>query len=111
MCTKAFTTDNVDDSSVFYCTSVLHSIFSSLARGHEREHVLNMRDFPQVKLNSEINARLLLLNEHGDLEFLLNNFCIKLSAKKMKVNVASMVTYLFIVFFKTVLGRKHSGKV
>lgn len=70
-----------------------------------------MRDFPQVKLNSEINARLLLLNEHGDLEFLLNNFGIKLSAKKMKVNVASMVTYLFIVFFKTVLSRKHSGKV
>ena len=29
----------------------------------------------------------------------------------MKVNVASMVTYLFIVFFKTVLGWKHSGKV
>ena len=34
-------------------------IFASLARAHERVHVQNVRDFPQTKLDSEIN-------EHGD---------------------------------------------
>ena len=33
----------------------------------------NVRDFPQAKLDSEINARF-LLNEHGHLYFLLHNF-------------------------------------
>ena len=39
--------------------------FASLARAHERVHVQNVRDFPQTKLDSEINAPF-LLNEHGD---------------------------------------------
>ena len=37
----------------------------SLARTHEHVHVQNVRDFPQTKLDSEINSPF-LLNEHGD---------------------------------------------
>ena len=40
-------------------------ISTSSARAHERVHVQNVRDFPQTKLNSEINYPF-LLNEHGD---------------------------------------------
>ena len=36
-------------------------------------HVQNVRDFPQTKLNSEINARF-LLNEQGDPYFLFYIF-------------------------------------
>ena len=35
-------------------------------------HVQIVRNFPQAKLNSEINVRF-LLNEHGNLYFLLHN--------------------------------------
>jgi len=35
--------------------------------------VQNVRDFPQTKLDSEINAPF-LLNEHGDTQFLFHNF-------------------------------------
>ena len=38
---------------------------ASLARAHERAHVHNVRDFPQTKLDGEINPHF-LLNEHGD---------------------------------------------
>ena len=33
---------------------------------HERVHVQNVRDFPQTKLDSEINAPFLRLKEHGE---------------------------------------------
>ena len=46
--------------------------FVSLAHSNERLHVRNERDFPQAKLDSEINIRF-LLNEHGDLYVLLHN--------------------------------------
>ena len=45
-------------------------IFASLARAHERVRVQNLRDFPQTKLDSKINAPF-LLNEHGDPRFFL----------------------------------------
>ena len=48
-------------------------IFASLARENERERVQNVRDFPQTKLDSEVNARF-LLNEHGDPHFLFYKF-------------------------------------
>ena len=48
-----------------HCASLLRTIFASLARANERARVQNVRDFPQTKLDSEINARF-LLNEHGD---------------------------------------------
>ena len=38
-----------------------------------RARVQNVRDFPQTKLESEINARF-LLNEHGDPHFLFYKF-------------------------------------
>ena len=36
-------------------------------------HIRNMRDFPQAKLNREINARF-LFNGHSDQYFLFNSF-------------------------------------
>ena len=45
-------------------------IFASLARAHERVCVQNVRDFPQTKLDSEINAPF-LLNEYGDPHFFI----------------------------------------
>ena len=59
------------DSLGLHCASLLRTIFASLARAHERVLVQNIRDFPQSKLDSEINA-LFLLNKHGDLYFLLH---------------------------------------
>ena len=56
-----------------HCASLLRTIFASLARANERERVQNVRDFPQTKLDSEINARF-LLNEHGDPHFLFYKF-------------------------------------
>ena len=44
-----------------------------LARANERARMRNVRDFPQTKLDSEINARF-LLNEHGDPHFLFFKF-------------------------------------
>ena len=58
-------------------------IFASLARANERVHRHNVRDFPQGKLDSEINARF-LLNEHGDLHFLLNNFGVHIILFRLK---------------------------
>ena len=48
----------------------MRTIFASSARGNERVHAHNARNFPQAKLDSEINVRF-LLNENGDLSFLL----------------------------------------
>ena len=50
---------------MLHCTSLLRTIFASLARAHERVHVQNLRYFPQTKLDSEINSSY-PLNEHGD---------------------------------------------
>ena len=41
-----------------HCASPLRTIFASLARAHER--LENVKNFPQVKLDGEINARFLL---------------------------------------------------
>ena len=48
-------------------------MFESSARAHECARVQNVTDFPQTKLNSEINARF-LLNEYGDPHFLFYKF-------------------------------------
>ena len=50
----------------------MRTIFASLSRAHERVRVQNVRDFPQTKLDSGINASF-LLNEHGDPHFLFPN--------------------------------------
>ena len=56
-----------------HCASLLRTIFTSLARANERARVLNVKDFPQTKLDSEINARF-LLNEQGDPHFLFYKY-------------------------------------
>ena len=56
-----------------HCAFLLRTIFASLARANERVRVQNVRDFPQTKLDSVINARF-LLNEHGDPHFLFYKF-------------------------------------
>ena len=48
-------------------------MFASSACAHERVHVQNVRDFPQTKLDNEINSPF-LLNEHGDPRFLFQVF-------------------------------------
>ena len=53
------------NSIALHCASLLRTIFASLARAHERVHVQNVRDFPQTKIDSEINS-LFLQNGHGD---------------------------------------------
>ena len=58
---------------VLHCASLLRTIFASSARAHERVHVLNVRDFPQTKLDNRINSPF-LLNEHGDPQFFFQVF-------------------------------------
>ena len=48
-------------------------IIASSARTHERAHAQNVRDFPQTKLDREINSPF-LLNEHGDPPFFFQVF-------------------------------------
>ena len=70
-----------------HCASVLRTIFAPLARPHERQHVHSVRDFPQAKLDSEINARFLTLHcskcprlsAYQDFfKFCVNNLCFQL---------------------------------
>ena len=48
-------------------------------------HVHNERNFPEAKLDIEINARF-LLNEHGDLYFLLHNNSVHIVLLNLKDN-------------------------
>ena len=48
-------------------------------------HVHNKRNFPQARLDSEINVRF-LLNEHGDLYFLLPNNSVHIILLNVKEN-------------------------
>ena len=48
-------------------------------------HLHNERNFPQAKLDSEINVRF-LLNEHGDLYFLLHNNSVHIVLLNLKGN-------------------------
>ena len=57
-------------------------------------HVHNERNFPQAKLDSEINAVRFVLNEHGDLYFLLHNNSVHIVPLNLKEN------------FKKFIGRK-----
>ena len=54
------------------CAFPLRTIFAS-ARANERARVRNVRDFPQTKLDSVINARF-LLKEHSEPHFLFYKF-------------------------------------
>ena len=57
---------------LLHCASLLRTVFASLARANERVQVHNKRNFPQAKLDREINVPF-LLNKHGDLYFLSHN--------------------------------------
>ena len=48
--------------------------------------VHNERNFPQGKLDSEVNVRF-LLNEHGDLHFLLHNNSVHIVLLNLKENL------------------------
>ena len=58
-------------------------IFASLARANERVRVQNLSEFPQTKLDSEINAPF-LLNELGDPRFFGGIFAKNSLMKKEK---------------------------
>ena len=49
-------------------------------------HVHNERNFPQAKHDSELNVRF-LLNEHGDLYFLLHNNSVHIVLLNLKENL------------------------
>ena len=48
-------------------------------------HINNERNFPQAKLDSKINVRF-LLNEYGDLYFLLHNNSVHIILLDLKEN-------------------------
>ena len=48
-------------------------------------HIHNERNFPQAKLDSEINDHF-LLNEHGDLYFLMHNNSVHIILLNLKEN-------------------------
>ena len=68
-----------------HCASLLRMILASLARTNKRVHAHNERNFPQAKLDSEVNVRF-LLNEHGDLDFLLRNNSVHIILLNLKEN-------------------------
>ena len=53
-----------------HCASLLRTIFAIF---WARARVQIVKDFPQTKLDSEVNARF-LVNEHGDSHFLFYKF-------------------------------------
>ena len=52
---------------------IAHDVCVISARKRARARVQNVRDFPQTKLDNEINDHF-LLNEHGDPQFLFYKF-------------------------------------
>ena len=60
-------------------------IFVSSTLANERVHVHNERNFPQAKLDSEINVHF-LLNEHGKLYFLSYNNNVHIVLLNLKEN-------------------------
>ena len=56
------------DSLVLHSPFLLGTIFAELASADDCVHIPNVRDFPQGRLESEIDARF-LLNKRDDLYF------------------------------------------
>ena len=65
-----------------YCARFYASLASAKKK---RVHVDNERNFPQAKLDSEINVRF-LLKEHGGLYFLLHNNSLHIVLLNLKEN-------------------------
>ena len=71
---------------MLHCASLLRTVFVSLARAYECVRAHDRRNFPQAKLDSEINHHF-LLNEHGELYFLLHNFGVQIILLKYKTKI------------------------
>ena len=103
---------SLGDSSVLHCASLLRTIFASLAQANEFVQLHNERDFPQTKLDSEINIPF-LLNEHADLFFLSHNNSVHIilfekkikknywTEKKIKLKACSPSYHFYCVFRST----------
>ena len=72
-------------------------MFASLARANERVRVQNVTDFPQTKLDSEVNARF-LVNEHGDPHFLFSKFNENNILNNWEKKLAEIYGLLFVRF-------------
>ena len=80
MLKKKFARTSLCDSFVLHCATPLRTIFASLARAHER--ALTKRDFPQAKLESELNAIFLLrtfARNFSNIDFFSENFTLERS--------------------------------
>ena len=64
--------NNVSATMCALLPEPVRTMSASLARANERVHLHNERNFPQPKLDSEINVRF-LLNKYGNLYCLLLN--------------------------------------
>ena len=76
-------TSKAEKVKLIHCAFLMRTIFASLARANERMHVRNERNFPRAKLDSEINVRF-LLNDQGDLYFLLHNNSVHIALLNLK---------------------------
>ena len=86
-----------------HCASLLRTIFASLARAHGRVHVQNVRDFPQTKLDSEINSAF-LLNEHGDPRIFFQIFA---KNSLMKGHIWRRKKSLIVEHYEALLSRQN----
>ena len=96
------------NSLVLHCTSLLRTSFTSLAHAHEHVHVQNVRDFPQTKLDSEINSPF-LLNEHGDPRFFFQVFAENSLIKNIFEEEKSLIVE-YDFFWKIVPYWMYSGQ-
>ena len=69
-------------------------MIASLVRANERARTQNVRDFPQAKPDSEINARF-LLNETGDPHFLFYKFNENYILNNWEKNWQKSMVYFF----------------
>ena len=90
-----------------YCPG---TVLASLACARERVHVQKVRDFPQTKLDNEINAPL-LLNEHGDPHFLFHNFKTFQRAQHRMSKLCFHERIIECRVFEDILSIKESKKV
>ena len=70
-----------------YC--IEHPYCAARFLRYQRVHVHNERNFPQAKLDSEINVRF-LLNGHGDLYFLLHNNSVHIILLNLEENLKKL---------------------
>ena len=77
---------------MLHYTSLLCMTFVSLVCANECVHVHDKRNFPQAKLDSEINV-LFLLNKHGDLYFLLCDNSVHIILLNFKKKIKAFLSH------------------